>query len=410
MRCPAIPFAAIAAGPPLHVPSPRRLACLLLLAAAGALAAPYTPRSDDQVVERLPTRRADPQTAELRALQAAARARPDDANAAAALAQRYFELAMAEGDPRPVGHAQAALARWWTLPAPPQRVRVLRAMLLQYNHGFAQAIADLEAAVQADPADAQAWAWLAALHMVQARYPQARSACEQMAPHTSGLLGTACSAYVDSLTGRAAAAAQALREALRRSPDAPAAERLWALTRLAETEALRGQHDAAEAAFREALALGRPDNYLLCAYADFLLDRGRAAEVLPLLKDHARADTALLRLALAAKAVGADSAAAHAKELAARFEAARRRGDTTHEKEEARFALNVLQQPQRALQLARSNHAVQKEPADARILLEAALAAREPTAAEPVLQWMAQSGIESAVLRGLAQRIAELPR
>ncbi|MEW6704271.1 MAG: tetratricopeptide repeat protein [Pseudomonadota bacterium] len=402
--------------PPLPVTAPvvpfaRLLACLLLPLCAGtAFAAPYTPGSDDQVVETLPLRRTDPQRAQLQALRAAAQARPHDADAAVALARQQFALALAQGDPRFVGHAQAALARWWQQPAPPQRVRVMRAILQQYNHGFAEALADLNAVVQADPADAEAWAWLAAIHMVQARYADARRACEQAAPHTSALLATACSAYVDSLTGRAGAAAQALRDALRQATQAPAAERLWALTRLAETEELRGQHAAAEAAYREALALDLPDNYLLCAYADFLLDRGRAAEVMALLNDQARADTLLLRLALAAKSTGAPQAGDFERDLAARFEAARRRGDTTHQKEEARFALGVQQQPARALQLAQDNYALQREPADARIVLQAALAARQPEAAGPVLKWMHDSGIESVALRGLAERLKELPR
>ena len=40
----------------------------------------------------------------------------------------------------------------------------------------------------------------------------------------------------------------------------------------------------------EALALGLPDTYLEAAHADFLLDRGRAAEVLRVLVDRGRAD------------------------------------------------------------------------------------------------------------------------
>ena len=61
-----------------------------------------------------------------------------------------------------------------------------------------------------------------------------------------------------------------------------------------------------------------------------------------------------------------------------------------------------------ALPLARADFALQKEPADARILLEAALAARQPASARPVLDWMAASGIESVVLRQLAARLESL--
>jgi hypothetical protein len=185
--------------------------------------------------------------------------------------------------------------------------------------------------------------------------------------------------------------------------------RLWVLTRLAETEERRGEVAAAERAYRDALALGLPDVYLLAAYADFLLDNGRAAEVMPLLMPHARADVLLLRLAIAAKATQDARRETLARELQARFDAARARGDTSHRKEESRFALAVQGQADRALALARANYEQQRELADARILLEAALAARQRSAAQPVLLWMQDTGIESPVLRSFAVRVRELP-
>ncbi len=165
---------------------------------------------------------------------------------------------------------------------------------------------------------------------------------------------------------------------------------------------------AAEAAFRDALALGVPDVYVQAAYADFLLDRGRPAEVLTLLQDRSRADVLLLRLALAARATGDPRAAGFAQELQARFDAARRRGDTSHRKEESRFALALQGDVARALVLARENWAEQREAADARILLEAALAARDAVAAAPVLQWLDDSDFESVVLQSLAARVRAL--
>ncbi len=455
----------------------------ILLNLAGALlaplvsdAAPRLPASDAEVVERLPTRAADPRAHELRALRAEVQRAPQDADAAVRLARRYFELAAAEGDPRYAGQAQAALRPWWGLGAPrpaeagrhpasmpagphqplasapalarrgfgpprgtskvaephlpgidpPPAVRVMRAVLLQYEHQFDAAVADLEAALRVQPEDAEAWSWLAAIHMVRADYAAARRACDRLAPLVTPLIGVACTAYVDSLTGRAAAAAQALRAALAADRKAASEQSLWALTRLAEIEALRGAFDTAEAAFKQALALGLADTYLLAAYADFLLDRGRPAEVLPLLKDRARADVLLLRLAIAGQASGDVAAAGWTRELASRFDAARARGDTSHQKEESRFVLAFQGRPptatmattakaadkseadaaaKRALELAAKNWAEQREPADARILLEAAAAARQPAAAAPVLKWMADAGIESVVLKQLAAQL-----
>ena len=385
-------------------------ALALALSVAGPTsAAPYLPGSDDQVVERLDLRASDPVARELAQLRAQWRGNPADPVAAVRLAGAYVDRAGADGDPRYVGYAQAVLQPWWKQPDPPPAVRVMRAIVLQYGHRFDDALADLDAAVRAEPDDAHAWAWITALHLVRADLERARAACERLDELASDLVGAACLAQIDALSGHATQAATALRTALHDEPDADPALRLWALTRLAETEERRGDAVAAERAYRDALALRRPDVHLLAAYADFLLDQGRAAEVTPLLKDHARADVLLLRLAIAAQATGEPKRDALTRELAARFEAAHARGDTTHRREESRFALALLGQADRALTLARDNYAQQREVADARILLEAALAARDRGAAQPVLQWMRATGIESPVLRALATRLQELP-
>jgi len=373
-----------------------------------AAAAPFTPTSDTQVLATVPARARDPAARELLALRQAWQRAPRDLDAALAYAGRCFAQVAADGDPRQVGHAQAALAPWFGLADPPPPVRLLRAQILQFDHQFDAALADLDALLRVQPGNADAWAWRAAIHLVRADYREAGRSCDGLAPLAPPLVAEACAAQVDAANGRAAGAADALRAALAASPAAAPETRLWVLTRLAETEERRGAWAAAEAAFRAALALGVTDVYLQAAHADFLLDRGRAAEVLALLKDRGQADVLLLRLALAAMATGDASAPAHAQALAARFDAARQRGDASHQKEEARFLLGVKGDAAAALPLARANFALQKEPADARILLEAALAARQPASARPVLDWMAASGIESVVLRQLAARLESL--
>jgi hypothetical protein len=392
----------------MRLTDPFRHLLLLLPLAGAAWSAPHVPASDSTVLETLPARAADPRMREIRDLRSALTRHPQDASLALKLAQSYYALVAAEGDPRYIGYAQAALAPWWKQPDPPPGLRVMRAVLRQFNHEFDAALADLSAASAQDPALGEAWAWQAAIHLVRADYTSARSACARVAEHASPLIGTACTASIDSITGRAEAAATALQAALAAHPDAPGEERLWALTRLAETEERRGRAREAEAAYKRALALGLTDGYLLAAYADFLLDQQRPTEVIALLGGKGRSDLLLLRLALAAKALNHGSLKVWQDDLSARFEAARLRGDATHEKEEARHAL-ALGQPARALELATRNYAVQREPADARVLLEAALASGKRGAAEPALKWMASSGIESVALRALSERLKGAP-
>ena len=391
---------------PLLLPWRRAIVPLFAAAVAcAAAAAPRVPASDAEVVERVPSRAIDARVRDLEKLRAAWRANPRDTTLAVPLARRYFEQAGAEGDPRYVGYAQAALAAWWNEAAPPVEVRVQRAVLRQYGHGFDEALADLDAVVAEAPDNAEAWSWLAAIHMVRADYAAAARACDKLAPLTTALIATGCRAAVDGLTGHAGAATTALTLALKAAKDAAPDERLWVLTRLAEVAERRGSIAVAERAYKDALALGVADVYLQAAYADFLLDNGRAPEVLTLLKDGTRADVLLLRLAIAARAANDPRAADWGRDLAARFAAARARGDKTHEKEEARFVLAIQGDAKRALALAQSNYAVQREAADARILLEAALAANEPEAALPVRRWLESHRVEAVHLQALATRL-----
>jgi hypothetical protein len=103
--------------------------------------------------------------------------------------------------------------------------------------------------------------------------------------------------------------------------------------------------------------------------------------VLALLKDKERADVLLLRLAMAAKVTGAPRPGSWADALGARFDAARLRGDACTRRRRRASRWPCRAQPKRALPLASANYALQREPADARVLLEAAVAAREPAAA-----------------------------
>jgi hypothetical protein len=106
------------------------------------------------------------------------------------------------------------------------------------------------------------------------------------------------------------------------------------------------------------------------------LARRRGAAALALVENSpdAQADALLLRRVIALRQLDRDAAAPTAL-LRERLAAADRREPGKHAREQARFALDVEQQPRDALRLAQVNWALQREPADALLLLRAALAA-----------------------------------
>ena len=71
-------------------------------------------------------------------------------------------------------------------------------------------------------------------------------------------------------------------------------------------------------------------------------------------------------------------------------------------------ALHLAKRPPEALQLAEANWAVQREPWDTRILLEAALAAGAPASARPVLDWLTSSQLEDGQIQKLASRLKQV--
>lgn len=378
----------------------------LCLPALAARAAPYLPSSGAQVIETLP-RRSSPAQQDIERLRQQVRSSPNDVSLATSLARRYIDTGRRETDPRYFGYAQAALAPWWNAKAPPHEVRLLRATLLQSTHQFQEAMDDLDAITSADPDNAQAWLTRATVQTVRGDFEGATASCAKLSSITTQLASFTCLGNVAGVTGRLAASEQLLQQTLARSSDAPGEEQAWVLTLLAEMATRRGDAVTAEARYRRALAISPRDSYLLGAYADFLLDQKRPREVADLLRGHQRIDALLLRYALALQpqASRKDDYGAALKELDARFGAAMQRGDSVHQREQARFTLHLKRDPKAALVLAQQNWLVQKEPADTRLVLEAALAAGNRAAAEPVMRWIEQHRLEDVAIAALMQRL-----
>jgi hypothetical protein len=341
----------------------------------------------------------------MRVLASALQRRPDDLGLAMRLASRQLAMGVAEADPRFVGYARGTLTRWWQDDGAAPSLRVLRARILQAQHDFAPAAADLRAALRGAPDMAQALLVLEGVDEVTGDLAEAKASCAKLAARRPGLAASACAGSIGSLTGESEKSYASLADALAREPTAAADLRRWALTILGEIAIRRGD-PAAEEHLRQALALDARDIYALTVYADYLLDQHRPAEVLPLLRGFERVDALYLRLVLAAQATGDAQFLAYRDDIAARFAAARRQGDTLHLRDASRFALEVERDPVRALDFARRNWSVHKTPYDARALLAAAIACHDPAAARPVADWVARTRLEDRNIARLMREAA----
>jgi hypothetical protein len=132
--------------------------------------------------------------------------------------------------------------------------------------------------------------------------------------------------------------------------------------------------------------------------ADLLLRQHRALEALQLLDGFESMEPMLLRIAIAHQdlhdGAGSDSEAL----LSTAFEVEQRRGDAVHRREQARFLLDVADQPAAALAAAQENWRVQREPDDILILMRAAQAAHRSGAAAAAVQFVRRTGLEDSRL------------
>jgi tetratricopeptide (TPR) repeat protein len=368
-------------------------AALWCAAVPAAQAAPYLPSSDSTVLAELPagTRYAD---------VSARRWAGNRIDVAIPLAQFYIQQSRMSGDLRYLGYAQAVLAPWEQYTPPVPDVLVLQATLEQSRHEFTTSLATLERALTARPTDPQALLIQATVLRVMGRYAEAGAACEQFSRIVEPRLGALCIQSLRGLNGHLESAYATLQQV---SPQGwLGSEKSWWYSEMGEMAVRLGRDDEAQRWFQQDLNLVPTDVYVRAAYADLLLRQGRPGEVLTLLQGQESFEPLLLRIAIAQRRLHDPRLAQSSARLNAAFAAEEQRGEAVHRREQARFLLEIEDQPTLSLAAALKNWDVQHEPDDVLVLVTAAKFAGNSAAAQPALEFVRTSGLSDARVNLLA--------
>src|SRR5271156_2253295 len=97
--------------------------------------APYLPAHEGERLQEVPSA-ADPNVLEMRSLRAKLDTAPRDLDAAIRLADSYIDYSRQIGDAHYAGYAEAVIAPWTRLAAPPASALLTQATILQYRHQF----------------------------------------------------------------------------------------------------------------------------------------------------------------------------------------------------------------------------------------------------------------------------------
>jgi tetratricopeptide (TPR) repeat protein len=306
------------------------------------------------------------------------------------LAQFYIQQSRLSGDLRYLGYAEAVLMPWVKQRTPVPDVLVLQATVQQSRHEFSAALATLDRALSIRPNDPQALLIQGTVLRVLGRYAEASAACEQFSRLVEPRLGALCTQSLRGLNGHLESAYTALVQVS--SQGWLNSEKSWLYSELGEMAVRLGRDADAQRWFQEDLNLVPTDFYVRAAYADLLLRQARPGEALTLLQGDESFEPLLLRIAIAQRQLRDPRQAQSSARLRAVFAAETQRGEAVHRREQARFLLEVENQPKLALAAAIENWAVQREPDDVLVLVNAAKAAGNPAAAQPALEFVRTQG------------------
>ncbi|MGD1926315.1 MAG: hypothetical protein ACFB03_19330 [Paracoccaceae bacterium] len=311
----------------------------------------------------------------------------------AALTERARDLirqGRTAGDPRLYSRAETLILPLMA-DGESAELLVLRGTIRQARHDFAGALSDLSNAIDTMPNERQARLSRAFVRMSIGDYEGALSDCQGLPRSAGPLVRSACFGRLSSLTGNAAKADQILSGALQQMPGAASGPKAWLFALRAEIAVRRGADPRPH--FQRALVLSDNARNVRLSFAEYLVFSGQPQAALEVLDPADTSDAAaVIRLRAAAQTGSISSDDVDL--VAMQFEQDRQEENAVHLREEARFLLDVVRAPDRAVDVAIANWAVQKEPEDLLLLVQAAASAGDLTLAAPALAHRDAFGIE----------------
>ncbi len=377
------------------------IVALILLLSMSALAQPYVPNDENQVVITLSGAVAE-LSRQLRTAESTQYA--TDPNRLLINIVNAYRLAASSQEPRAYGHVMTLLEQWPGEIEKPVLVRTISAAVLQHNHAFAEALRELDIVLAQNAMDLQAHMIRAQIGLVTGDYLLTQQSCDAMRGSASAAIYLNCQAQLDGVSGRAEPALLAVIALLESGERLSTSEQIELQITAAVLAHRLGQTDVAENIYLAVLVQSPQQFYTLVQYSNLLLEQNRPRDVINLLAlvpEALRSTEIDILLAEALMATSDTRSEPLLESLASYFELAFLRSEAVPNKEYARYALNILDNPVAALQAALQNWDEQKEPSDALLLAKAAVGSSEQKVLLDLHQWIRAKGTEDMQLEAV---------
>ncbi|WP_143473844.1 tetratricopeptide repeat protein [Limnohabitans sp. G3-2] len=354
-----------------------------------------------------------------RSLDKAWRAQPQHMPSALAYARAVFTLGLSEGDLRWYGSAKAALTPWWTADDLPAEAYFLRGLVKQGFHDFQAGLQDINRAIALEPARAEFWSWRFALHLLLADMAAAQQDIDEMVR----LLGPEEAQVYRAVwlyrTGQPWPAVDMLSVAIRSANYQDAGSQDWLGFHWGEALRVAGQPARALAVWGQRLQASPQSHLIRLSLAELLNQQGqyRQAQTIAMAASGKGApsstapmsDALLMQAVLASRGLKDPDEARLASQLEARLQSQALRQEALIERPQLIYQIAYGRDLKAGLALSIDNWQLQKEPPDAVLFVQAALALGQARAAEPVLKWAEKTGYTDPQLTPLLAKLKAHP-
>ncbi len=386
-------------------PCCKALLTLVIGVSVSAWAQPRLRPAPEQIVLPASVHAQNNQAGSLRQVEREWRKDRNNLPASLAYARAVFLLGLTEGDLRWYGAAKAALQPWWSAGTLPADGHFLRALVKQGFHDFKGGIDDLSAAIAIDPAQPEYWSWRFSLHLLTSNLAAARTDCDAIGQRFGRDEGQACAATLMYRTGQA----QQAIPVFNRLVDLPDYQgpftQDWLRYHQGEAYRTAGQYAQAIAVWQKHLET-RPNSHLVrLTLTELLNQQGQFAKARRYAESPSPTDALLVQALLASRGLKDGATQRLADQFESRMNNQALRGESLIERPTMVYLITYGRDNAQGLKLAADNWRTQNEPADAVLLVQAALKANQPRLAEPVLGWMATTGYTDPVLKALTAEL-----
>lgn len=355
----------------------------------------------------------------LRALDQAWRAQPQNLPTALAYARAVFTLGLTEGDLRWYGSAKAALKPWWTVADLPAEAYFLRGLVKQGFHDFQEGLQDINRAIALEPARAEFWSWRFALHLLLADMSAAQKDIEEMGRLLGAEEADVYRAVLLYRTGQPLAAVAMLSRALRSASYQDPSSQDWLGFHLGEAHRVAGQPARALDVWSQRLKASPQSHLIRLSLADLLNQQGqyREAKTIAMAATSSNApnspatltDALLMQAVLASRGLKDPDEGRLASQLEARLQSQALRQEALIERPKLIYQIAYGRDLKAGLALSIDNWQLQKEPPDALLFVQAALALGQARAAEPVVKWAEKTGYTDPQLTPMLAQLQSHP-